>query len=222
MNKTIDTILFDLDGTLLDSNEIIIRSYKHAYRKHLNNLEISRESIIKDIGPPLEAIFKKYTNDPKTINALYESYLNYYAAHEKEYLFAYDGVIEGLKQLKNEGYNLAIVTSKFYSSAEPSIKMFNLEQYFDVITTLDDVLNPKPAKDACLHALNQFKDWNQAIMIGDNDSDILAGKNANILTAGVEWSIKGKEFLKKANPDYMLKSMDSLFDILNNEVGGKR
>ncbi|WP_343089450.1 HAD hydrolase-like protein, partial [Methanocalculus natronophilus] len=78
----------------------------------------------------------------------------------------------------------------------------------------------KPAKDACVHALNQFKDWNQALMIGDNDSDILSGKNANILTAGVIWSIKGKETLEEAKPDYMLESMYSLLDILK-EDGGK-
>lgn len=221
MEKPLDTILFDLDGTLLDSNEIIVQSYMHAYKEHLNHLDIDRQSIVDDIGPPLETIFRKHTSDEKIINALYESYLGYYVKHEKGLLKAYDGVIDTLKRLKTQNYNLAIVTSKFYSSAEPSIKMFNLERYFTVISTLDNVENPKPAKDACLHALSQFKTTNRAIMIGDNISDIESGKNAGILTAGVAWSIKGKDVLKTAEPDYMLETIEDIFKILEKENGGQ-
>ena len=79
---------------------------------------------------------------------------------------------------------------------------------------LDDVKNPKPNKEPIITALSRFPSYNKAIMIGDNQGDIMAGKNANIYSAGVEWCLKGKDHLMEVTPDFMLKDMKDIYRII--------
>ena len=219
--RKIDTVLFDLDGTLIDTNEIIIRSYQEAYKIHFPELKISRKKIIDQIGPPLEAIFSLYTKSPFKIAEAIDTYRAYYMKHEATYHSLYPHVLEVLKTLHAQGYQLGIVTSKFKQAAMPSFTHYGLDQYFSVFIALDDVKNPKPSAEPVLKALSKFTTYQGAIMIGDNQGDILSGKNANILSAGVAWSIKGAHHLKKVNPDYMFYSMNDIITVLNrlNEEG---
>lgn len=213
--RKIDTVLFDLDGTLIDTNEIIIKSYQHAYKTHLPNLSISRQAIIDQIGPTLNDIFSLYTNSPFTVQKLIDTYRNYYVKNEDQYHKLYPNVFETLKYLKEKGYQLGIVTSKFKEAAWPSFTHYQLDSLIDVFIALDHVKNPKPDKEPVLKALSKFKTHTGAIMIGDNQGDILSGKNAGILGAGVAWSIKGKTHLNLVNPDYMFETMDEIITLLN-------
>lgn len=216
MNK-INTLLFDLDGTLVNTNEIIIDSYKHAFNTHLTNHSITRNEIVEMIGPPLDKIFSKYTKSPFEVQKMIDTYRAFYKQYEHDYFYLYDGVFDALTKLKSQNYNLAIVTSKFKVSAQPSIDHFNLDSIFDVIVTLNDVENPKPDKEAVEVALSQFKDVDKALMIGDNASDILSAKNAGILSAGVKWTIKDLKVLSDVDPDYIIDSMDDVFRIINTD-----
>ncbi|MGM0435590.1 MAG: pyrophosphatase PpaX [Bacillota bacterium] len=216
MNK-INTLLFDLDGTLVNTNEIIIESYKHAFNEHIPDKTFTRETIIDMIGPPLDEIFSKYTKSPFKVKKMIDTYRMYYKAHEHDYFYLYDNVYETLKKLKTMGYNMGIVTSKFLVSAQPSIEHFNLDAIFDVIVTLDDVDTPKPDKEPIEVALSQFDNVDKAIMIGDNASDILCAKNAGIFSAGVTWTIKDMKVLNDVDPDYILNTMDDLFWIIDTD-----
>jgi len=209
--KKIDTFLFDLDGTLIDTNDIIIKSYQHTFNTHFKSLSITKDSIIDQIGPPLSEIFARYTQDQNLIKTMIDTYRSYYKIHEMKSHKLYPGVKEVLSTLKEKGYKLGIVTSKFKESAMPSFTYYGLEDYFDVFIALDDVEHPKPSGEPVLKALEHFNNSSRAIMIGDNQSDILSGQNAGILSAGVSWSIKGKEHLSAVNPDIMF---DSMYDII--------
>lgn len=215
--NNINTVLFDLDGTLVDTNEIIILSYLHAFKTHLPEVEITRETIINHIGPPLDAIFSKYTSSPFKVKAMIETYRDFYSKNEFDHFKLYDKVLETLSVLRDKGYNLGIVTSKFMESAWPSIRHFGLDKWMDVIITLDDVAHPKPSRDPIDLALKRFDNVKDALMIGDNTTDIEAANNAGIFSAGVDWSIKGPELLKSVNPDYMLPTMPAIYDILDIE-----
>ena len=226
--KKLDTILFDLDGTLINTNEIIIRSFKSSFERHFPDLDVSRDTILTFIGPTLHDTYGKYTNDPNLVLEMINSYREFYVEYEignfeiypqVEYEIGnfeiYPGVLDTITKLYSDGYNLGIVTSKFKIAAWPSFTHYGLEKYFSVFVALDDVNNPKPNEEPVNVALSRFPSYNKAIMIGDNQGDILSGKNANIYSAGVSWSIKGKKHLEKVNPDFMLSNMKDIFRIIN-------
>ncbi len=212
--QKLDTILFDLDGTLINTNEIIISSFFSSFKRHLPNLVLSREKVMTFIGPTLQETYGHYTDDPLLIDALIASYREYYIKNEMGNFEIYPQVKEVIKELYEAGYNLGVVTSKYKVAAWPSFTYYGLEKYFKVFVALDDITNPKPNKEPILTALSRFPVYNKAIMIGDNQSDILAGKNAGIYNAGVAWSLKGEEHLLKVNPDFILKDMKDIYRII--------
>ena len=170
--------------------------------------------IMTFIGPTLHETYGSYTNDKKIVQDMINSYREFYVEFEVGNFKIYPQVEEVVKKLHNLGYNLGIVTSKFKVAAWPSFTHYGLEKYFDVFIALDDVDYPKPNKEPILTALSRFPSYNKVIMIGDNQGDILAGKNANVISAGVEWSLKGKDHLLEVNPDFMLSDMNDIFRVI--------
>ena len=212
--RRLDTILFDLDGTLIDTNEIIIRSFISSFKRHFPDLLLSREKIITFIGPTLYETYSCYTSDPFLIEEMIASYREFYVAYEIGNFEIYPHVEEVVKELYALKYNLGIVTSKFKIAAWPSFSFYGLEKYFSVFISLDDVIKPKPDKEPIITALSRFPSYSKAIMIGDNQGDIIAGKNAGIYSAGVEWCLKGKDYLMEVNPDFMLQDMKDIYRVI--------
>lgn len=211
--QNIDTVLFDLDGTLVDSNELIIKSFYETMKKYLPNREFTRKELIEMIGPPLKETFLVASSDPKVILEMINYYRKVYVDLEFDYIKLYPNVIETLKKLMVNNIQLGIVTTKFKESAMPSIKHYGLDKYITSYCFLDDVTEHKPHPEPIFYALKQFKSYKDVLMVGDNSSDILAGKNASALTCGVEWSIK-KHMIKDLNPDYWIKDYLDLVDII--------
>lgn len=212
--KKLNTILFDLDGTLINTNDIIIRSFRSTFDRHFPNVEVTNEDIHKMIGPTLEQTFGNYTKDPFEIQDMINSYREFYVIYEIGNFEIYPDVLEVVKDLKEKGYNLGILTSKFKEAAWPSFTHYGMESIFDSFTALDDVEYPKPHRNAVDVALSNFDNVTGAIMIGDNKGDILAGKNAGIYSAGVAWSFKGAAFLMEADPDFMLRDMKDIYRVI--------
>lgn len=213
--KKMDTILFDLDGTLINTNDIIIRSFRSTFDRHFPDILVTNKQIHSFIGPTLEQTFRKYTKDPFIIQDMIVSYREFYVVYEIGNFEIYPDVVEVCTTLKEKGYNLGILTSKFKEAAWPSYTHYGLENIFHSFTALDDVEFPKPHRNAIDVALIHFPNHKQAIMIGDNQGDILAGKNAGIYSAGVAWSFKGSAHLMQVNPDFMLANMEDIYRILD-------
>jgi pyrophosphatase PpaX len=213
--RKINAILFDLDGTLVDSNQLLIDTFAYTFNKYFPQLKFKLNDYISMIGPSLKETFSKYTKSDDHINQMIQSFRRYYVEHEENTISIYPNLIETLKILKKNNIQTGIVTTKFKESAVPSIKLFGLEKYIDVYVYLDSVKKAKPDPEPVYYAKSLLKNPNQMMIIGDNPSDILSGKNANILTCGVEWSYK-KNALKKANPDFWLKDFKDLIYILED------
>ena len=209
----IDTILFDLDGTLVDSNELILRTFYETMKKYVPNRPFTRKELIDMIGPPLKESFLVAGDDPELIREMIVYYRKVYVDLEFDYIKLYPNVIETLKVLSENNINLGIVTTKFKESALPSIEHYGLDKYFTSYCFLDDVREHKPHPEPIFYALNQFKDYKTVLMIGDNSSDIMAGKNASTYTCGIEWSIK-KDLIRSLNPDFWIKDYLELLDIV--------
>ncbi|RHW38918.1 pyrophosphatase PpaX [Neobacillus notoginsengisoli] len=215
--NTIDTVLFDLDGTLIDTNDLIINSFLHTLNRYYPN-QYTREDVLPFLGPTLAETFGKL--NPENIEEMIQIYRTYNIANHDMLVKEFTGVFETVRTLKESGYKLGIVTTKMHDVVLKGLKLSNLEQFFDVIVALDHVKNPKPDPEPVLLALEQLGSKPEtAIMVGDNYHDILGGRNAGTKTAAVAWSVKGRDFLEQFEPDFMLENMADILDIVG--VGGQ-
>ncbi|MCF6138698.1 pyrophosphatase PpaX [Pseudalkalibacillus berkeleyi] len=212
----VDTILFDLDGTLINTNELIIASFTHTL-EHYCPQTYSREDIISFIGLPLIDSFKEV--DESSVAEMVKMYKAHNLAHHEQYVHAFEGVVDTVKVLHEKGFKLGIVTTKMRDAVELGLEITGLSDYFTTIVTLDDVEQAKPHPEPIFKALDKLQaDVNSAIMVGDSRYDIEAGKNAGTMTAAVAWTIKGRESLELRNPDFMLEEMSDLLRVLEVEV----
>ena len=137
------TFLFDLDGTLIDSIELILRSYRHTLRTHRG--EAPADDVwMEGLGTPLWVQFRRFSEDPAEIEAMIATYRAYNLAHHDALVRPYDGVVEAVWGLKRRGRPLGLVTSKMRSGAARGLARASLEDAFDVIVGADDVTHPKP------------------------------------------------------------------------------
>jgi pyrophosphatase PpaX len=212
MTNKITTILFDLDGTLIDTNELIITTYLHTFEKYYPS-KYKREDVLPFLGPTLQEAFGGV--NPDQVEEMILEYRAYNIANHDELVKEFAGVFETVRTLKERGYKLGVVTTKRLDMTIKGLHLMNLAEFFEVIIASDHVKNVKPDPEPIYKALERLGSTPaETIMVGDNFHDILAGKNAGTTTAGVAWSIKGREYVAKFEPDYMLENMVDLLTIL--------
>lgn len=212
--KEINVVLFDLDGTLVDSNQLLIDSFQFTFKHFFPAINFQRKDYIKMIGPTLEETFSQHQNDMLEVNKMIHFFRKFYKDKEYQSIEIYPNLLKTLQTLKEMNIQTGIVTTKFKESAIPSIEFFNLDKYIDIYVYLDDVDNPKPNAEPIQYAKTLLNNPKEMIIIGDNPSDIYSGKNADILTCGVDWSLK-KDELRASNPDFWLYDFSGLVPIIN-------
>ncbi|PLR78155.1 pyrophosphatase PpaX [Bacillus sp. V3-13] len=212
MSTNIKAILFDLDGTLIDTNELIISSFLHTLESYYPE-KYKREDVLQFIGPPLTDTFNSI--DPNLTEDMIKTYRKYNISNHDLLVKEFTGVFETIRTLKENDYKLAIVSTKMEDVILKGLKLTNLDPFFDVIVALDHVEKAKPDPEPVLKALNHLGSHPfEAIMVGDNHHDVLAGKNAGTKTAGVAWTVKGRDYIASYQPDYILETMPDLLDIV--------
>ncbi|MBO0588939.1 pyrophosphatase PpaX [Sporosarcina sp. E16_8] len=217
MAKPITTLLFDFDGTLLDTNELIIQTFQFVLEKNYPG-KYERLDILPFLGPTLHESFGSI--DPKNTEALIGEYRAWNKSMHDELSSEFDGVSETMKLLKAAGMKMAIVSTKRKDMVMKGLGLLDVEGVFDVIVAMEDVTKTKPDPEPILLALERLgATADEALMIGDNYHDIEGGKNAGVRTAGVAWSAKGEAFLQTFNPDYMLQHISELLQLVKGEKG---
>ncbi|MDF2790622.1 MAG: pyrophosphatase [Neobacillus sp.] len=212
MKNNINTILFDLDGTLIDTNELIISTYLHTLEKYFPG-KYQRQDVLPFLGPTLHEVFGAM--DPERVEEMVLAYRTYNLANHDALVKEFVGVMETIETLKKKGYKLAIVTTKREDVAFKGLRLMKLDPFFDVMIAYDHVKKVKPDPEPIFLALEKLDSKpEETLMVGDNFHDVLAGKNAGTKTAGVAWTIKGRDYLAKYEPDYMLENMTDLLSIL--------
>lgn len=205
-------ILFDLDGTVLNTDLLIKKSFIHVFEKYKPGYQLSEEELLAFLGPSLHESFARYF-DQSLIEELIDYYREFNHAKHKDYVTLYPGVKETLETLKQQGYPLAIVTTKFSGAALIGLDLFDLTKYFDTIVALDDVVNTKPDPEGIYVAMKKLH-VKKAIIIGDNVTDILAGKNAGVDTIAVKWSPKGYQDMADLKPNALIDKMSEVITYL--------
>ncbi|ANU11602.1 pyrophosphatase PpaX [Planococcus antarcticus DSM 14505] len=214
--KKIDTLLFDFDGTLLDTNELIIQTFLSVLDEHYPG-RFDRGEVLHFIGPSLEQTFTAI--DPERVEELTVQYRALNRIMHDDLVEEYEGVVETLRLLKTQGLKMAIVSTKRSETIRHGLDLMGISDVFDVLVGLDHVSNPKPDPEPLHLALEQLgASHDEALMIGDNSHDIEGGKNAGVRTAGVAWSVKGEDFLASFNPDFMLQHISDLLVLTKEAV----
>ncbi|OZU88768.1 pyrophosphatase PpaX [Virgibacillus indicus] len=207
---SIHTVLFDLDGTLIDTNELIIASFEHTFKHY--NFAFTTKEIMGFNGPPLTETFQKI--DPARAEVMIKTYRDHNLSNHEQYVKVFPNVLETIEELKNNNIQVGIVTTKMKDTVQLGLSITGLDKFFDTVITLDDVVHPKPHPEPVIKAMKELDSQaNTTLMVGDNYHDIEAGKNAGVKTAGVAWAHKGKDHLLEHNPTYMLEDMRDLLKI---------
>lgn len=205
-------VIFDLDGTLLNTDLLIRKSFEHVFQKYKPDYILSEEEHLAFLGPTLVDSFQKYF--PKDMcDELVEYYREYNHLHHSDYVTIYPTVIETLKYLKKQGFPLAVVTTKYSTAAYIGLDLFDISQYFDIVLGMDNVKNVKPDPEGILKVMAETG-CHKAIYVGDNPTDIAAGKNAGVYTVGVNWTPKGTKDLLAMKPDLMINQMDEIIEFI--------
>lgn len=205
-------LLFDFDGTLLNTNELIIQTFMHVLEERFPG-QYSPKDCINFIGPSLKETFEQIT--PNEVEEMIEKYRQWNQANHDKLVTEYDGVVHTLEKLKEQGIRLAIVSTKRRDTIEKGLILMGAKDLFEFWVGVDDVKNVKPDPEPVLLAIERLGVQKEdAMMIGDNYHDIEAGKNAGVKTAGVAWSIRGEDFLRQYNPDYILQHISDLLTIV--------
>lgn len=207
----IKTVLFDLDGTLIDTNELINESFRHTFKKY--NYAFTEEEIREFNGPPLRDTFININSE--LAEEMIQTYRAHNLANHDAYVKAFPNVEKTIKALLDMDIKIGIVSAKMRPGVDLGLEIVGLAKYFDTIVTIDEVKNPKPHPESVFLAMKELKAKPAAtIVVGDNFHDIEAGRDAGTQTAGVAWSTKGKGFLQQYNPTYMLEDMSDLIKII--------
>lgn len=210
-----DTVLFDLDGTLIDSIELIRRSYDHTLRVHLGRAMDEREWL-SGLGRPLVWQFAQFTGDPREVEAMIATYRAWNLANHDVLVRPYPGVTEAVRALHARGVALAIVTSKANASARRGLAHCGLDGAFDVVIGVDDVTEHKPHPRPVLAALERLgRAASTAVMVGDSPHDLAAGRAAGTRTAAVAWGPFEHAELRASDPDHWIETpseLERLFD----------
>ena len=205
-------LLFDFDGTLLDTNELIIQTFMHVLNKRFPG-QYEPKDCVKFIGPSLTETFTDIA--PNEVEELIKEYREWNHIHHDELVKEYEGVVETLEKLKEMGLRLVIVSTKRRETIARGLDIMGAAHLFEFVIGIDDVTHVKPDPEPILLAIKKLGvAKEEVIMIGDNSHDILGGKNAGVRTAGVAWALKGRDFLQQFNPDYMLEHMSDLISIV--------
>lgn len=199
-------VLFDFDGTLANTLPICYCAFQNVF-KRFDNREITPNEIVEMFGPSEVGIIRENLMSPHKEEAIKHFYETYAQFH-KDLVAVNDEIIKLLTSLKEANIKLGIFTGKAKRSLHISLEQLHMEGLFDVMITGDDVSNPKPHPEGLLKALSLLDvDRSEAIFVGDSDADIIAGKQSNVFTIGVQWlpEYQAKAFFEQ--PDLIVRNV---------------
>jgi pyrophosphatase PpaX len=207
------TVLFDLDGTLVDSGAIILASFKHAAKTVLAR-DVEDEQIAALVGGS-NLHDQMAVLDPTRVDELVRIYREHNRPLHDE-LQAFEGVEELMETLSTQGRKLGIVTAKGRQTVDLAFAVLSLERYFDAVVTADMTERHKPDPEPVLKALELLdSDPDEAAFVGDSPFDIGAGKAAGVFTVAVSWgNIHAPETLLAEGADVLVHSPEELLGVL--------
>jgi len=216
-------IIFDLDGTLIDSSPDLALAINHML-KSLNRPTESLDTIHHWVGNGAETLVKRALSQSKTVNPLLneklwkdalKTFLNFYSHNLAVETVTYPKVQTTLIKLKQYGYKLAIVTNKPFDFVAPILEALELENFFEIILGGDSLEKRKPHPMPLLHVCNKLNIApHEAIMVGDSKNDILSAQSANIESIGLTYGYNYGKAINIYNPDAIFDDFSAILTTL--------
>jgi pyrophosphatase PpaX len=206
--------LFDFDGTLVDTTDLIYQSMRHATGEVLGR-EISRDVLMANVGQPLPRQMELLSAEHA--EALLDSYRLHNEENHDALIKEFPGVEESLARLKAAGVRVGVVTSKRRFSVDMALKKFSgLGDVVDQWVTMEDTTEHKPRPEPLLKGLELLGNVprEQAAYVGDSPFDVAAAKAAGVESVAVSWGAFSEDALRAAEPDHLAPDLDAAVDVL--------
>jgi pyrophosphatase PpaX len=208
-------LLLDLDGTLIDSIELIMRSMHHAFDGYAHRAPTDDEWRAL-IGRPLVDSFREFAPDEPTVERLIGRYREYQLEHHDRLVRAYDGVVTAIRRFADDGHPMALVTSKADWLAKRALAHVGLDEAIPVIVGCDSCTRHKPHPEPVERALSLLRSApRDAIFVGDSPHDVEAGRAAGVYTVGVTWGASTRDEMARAGADLVIHEVGELANVVD-------
>jgi pyrophosphatase PpaX len=202
-------ILFDLDGTLVDTIPFILASVRHAFEGY-GRCPTDAEWIA-GIGTPLRTQLAELASRPEDVEPLFARYRAFWAAEHDRMTRCFPGSLEIVRLLAERGHPLGVVTAKLEGGARRTLVHTGLDAYLTAVVGADSCARAKPDPEPVLLALSRLgREPSEALMIGDSPHDLVAGRRAGVRTVAALWGACSGEVLAAAEPDHVLAGLGEL------------
>ena len=203
-------VLFDNDGTLVDTYDLMLASFVHATKKVLGR-DIPEEELMAGVGMTLEAQMQMFSDDPMIQERLTAEYREHNHSVHDDVIKAFPGLLESLARLQNAGLKLGVVTSKRHALAWRGLEIVGAAPYLQCMVGAEDCEENKPESGPILKGLELLGLVpEECFYVGDSPFDIQAGNAAGCPTVAVTWGVFAEDVLRAENPSYVVKSFEEL------------
>lgn len=217
MMRKLSCVIFDIDGTLAETNELIFASFNHVSQKYLNK-HFTPAEITAMFGPPEEVAIERLVGPERYASAV-EDFFDFYTSQFKSMAKLHSGMLDILKYLKENGILLAVFTGKGSRSTEITLNALGIRGYFDMIVSGNDVSQHKPSGEGIQKVMKHFGlKPDEVLMIGDAVSDVKAAHEAGIPIAAVLWDSYGKEKVMGMETDFLFHNVRELREWLEKTL----
>jgi pyrophosphatase PpaX len=207
-------VLFDLDGTLIDSIGLILQSARHAFDR-LACPWPGDDVWMRGVGIPLRTQAANHATGGWTADQFIEAYREYQNANHDRLVVSYPGIPELVNELRARGHPLAVVTSKADALAERGLRVAGLRDAFDTVVGCDSCARHKPDPEPVHVALERLgASANEAIFVGDSVHDVESGKGAGVVTVAALWGPFSRETLAHAEPRHFAERPEEIIHIV--------
>jgi pyrophosphatase PpaX len=214
MPSTPPALLFDLDGTLIDSIELILGAMRHAFTGFEGEAPTD-EQWRAGIGIPLHTALRRFAPDESEVERLFGRYREYQLEHHDRLVRPYEGIIDAITAFAAAGHPMALVTSKSDWMAEKALILVKLDRLIPVIVGCDSCVNHKPHPEPVERALALLgAKADNALFVGDSPHDVLSGRAAGVFTVGVAWGAFSREEMLASGADVVIEHPNELSNVV--------
>ncbi len=210
-------VLFDLDGTLLDTEALIADSFRHVFAIYRPDYQLTEADLKGFLGPTLKESFEKYIPDVDS-ETLIEEYRKFNIAHHDDYVKPFDGVADTLKSLKAEDYDLGVVSNKTAQTVKHGLEHCGLLDYFPVIIGCEQLEKVKPDPEGLIKACEQLhRSIDNVVYVGDSVGDVKTCKNMSAFSVAASFDEVRRADWLAAKPCAVITAMPQLLTILKED-----